>query len=136
MMNPRQEVFAFLTQAGVYHIATVDKDGKPHVRPFGSKQLFEDKIYVSCSIPKKVHEQLSGQKWFEISAMGEERAWVRLEGTAREVTDPAEKQRVYDDSQYGKSGGTISRAIEDVAFFELTEVSAWIFGKETREYQW
>ena len=69
MMNPRQEVFAFLTQAGVYHIATVDKNGKPHVRPFGSKQLLDDKIYVSCSIPKKVHEQLSGQKWFEISAM-------------------------------------------------------------------
>ena len=52
------------------------------------------------------------------------------------ATDPAEKQRVYDDSQYGKSDGNISRAIEDVAFFELTEVSAWIFGKETREYQW
>jgi len=37
MMSPRQEVFAFLTQAGLYHIATVDKDGKPHARPFGPK---------------------------------------------------------------------------------------------------
>jgi len=65
-----------------------------------------------------------------------EGAWVRIEGTAREVTDPVEKQKVYDDSQYGKNDGGISRALEDAAFFELIEVSAWIFGKETREYQW
>jgi len=136
MTDARQEVFEFLTQAGVYHIASVDRDGKPHVRPFGSKLMLDNKIYVSCSIPKKVYDQLSEQKWFEISAMGADREWVRITGTAREVTDSAEKQRVYDNSPYGKGDGNISRAIADVAFFELTEVSASVFGEETKEYQW
>ena len=135
-MSAQQEVFEFLQKAGVYHIASVDKAGKPHVRPFGSKQLIDDKIFVSCSVPKKVHEQLSEQKWFEISAMAEGGEWVRIEGTAREITDSAEKQKVYDDSSYGKDDGGLSRTIDEVAFFELTKVSAWIFGKEAKEYNW
>ena len=135
MTEAKQEVFEFLKQAGTYHIASVDADGKPHVRPFGSKLLTDDKFYVSCSLPKLVYDQLSAQKWFEISAMGKGGEWVRIAGTAREVVDAEEKQKIYDESSYGR-GGSVTRTIEDVAFFELTEVTAWIFGKETKEYSW
>jgi uncharacterized pyridoxamine 5'-phosphate oxidase family protein len=132
-----QEVFDFLSKAGTYHIATVDREGKPHVRPFGSKQLVDGKFYISCSLPKLVYDQLSGQKWLEISAMGTGGEYTRIAATAREVTDPSEKEKVYASSVYVKQPvGGLMRSISEVAFFELTDATATIFGKETKVYRW
>jgi uncharacterized pyridoxamine 5'-phosphate oxidase family protein len=132
-----QEVFDFLSKAGTYHIATVDREGKPHVRPFGSKQIVDGKFYISCSLPKHVYDQLSGQKWLEISAMGTDREYIRISATAREVTDPTEKEKVYASSAYVTQPiGGVMRSISEVAFFELTDATATIYGKETKVYRW
>ena len=40
-----EKVYEFLKNAGVYYIATVDGD-QPHVRPFGTINIFEGKLYV------------------------------------------------------------------------------------------
>ncbi|KPU43476.1 pyridoxamine 5'-phosphate oxidase [Oxobacter pfennigii] len=132
-----QRVFDFLSKSGVYHIATVDADGKPHVRPFGSKLIVDGKFYISCSLPKLVYEQLSGQKWLEISAMGTGGEWIRISATAREVTEQAEKEKVYSNSVYvPQAKGGPKRSISEVAFFELTDATATIYGKETKEIRW
>jgi uncharacterized pyridoxamine 5'-phosphate oxidase family protein len=129
-----QEAFDFLSSAGVYHIATVDSEGKPHVRPFGSKMLLDGKIYISCSLPKNVYDQLSGQKWVEISAQGEGMEWMRISAKAREVADPQEKEKVFGQSAY--KGGAMARTIDQVAFFELAEATATIYGAETKVISW
>ncbi len=39
-MATLQDVCTFLKEAGTYHLATLDGD-QPHVRPFGTAELFE-----------------------------------------------------------------------------------------------
>jgi uncharacterized pyridoxamine 5'-phosphate oxidase family protein len=130
-----QEVYDFLEKAGAYHIATVDSEGKPHVRPFGSKMILDGKFYIFCSLPKAVYDQLSANKWTEISACGEGMNWLRITAVAREVTGD-EKQKVYDKSFYAAPDSPMKRAIDTVAFFELTNATATIYGQEQKVYSW
>ena len=38
-----KKVEQFLKEAGTYYLATIDGD-QPHVRPFGTIHIFEDKL--------------------------------------------------------------------------------------------
>jgi len=130
-----QEVFDYLEKAGAYHIATVDASGKPHVRPFGSKMILDGKFYISCSLPKNVYDQLKDQKSCEISAMGGGMEWIRISATAREVTG-SEKEKVYASSMYAAPDSHMKRAINEVAFFALEDVTAVIYGEKIKEIKW
>ena len=131
-----KEVFDLLDKFRVYHIATVDNNGKPHVRPFGSKMILDGHFYIFCSLPKNVYDQLSANGSMEISSCGEGMEWLRINATAREVTDPAEKKKVYDNSFYAAPDSRMKREIDTVAFFELTNVTATHYGQEQKEYKW
>ena len=74
------EVYEFLKAAGVYYLATVDGD-QPRVRPFGTIDLFEDRLYIQTGKVKDVANQLKQNPKIEISAMYEGR-WIRLEAEA------------------------------------------------------
>ena len=131
-----QEVFDLLNKFGTYHIATVDKDGKPHVRPFGSKMILDGKFIISCSLPKKVYDQLAANGATEISACGQGMEWLRISATAKEVTDSGEKQKVYANSSYAAPDSRMKREIDTVAFFELTNATATHYGQEQKVYTW
>ena len=73
-----KEVYDFLKKAGVYYIATVE-NGEPRVRPFGTINIFEDKLYIQTGKSKKCFEQMNG-KVVEICAF-KDGAWIRLTGT-------------------------------------------------------
>ena len=74
------EVFEFLKAAGTYYLATMDGD-QPRVRPFGTIDLFEDRLYIQTGKVKDVANQLKANPKIEISAMHEGR-WIRLEAEA------------------------------------------------------
>ena len=74
------EVYEFLKSAGVYYLATVDGD-QPRVRPFGTIDLFEDRLYIQTGKRKPVADQLKANPKIEISAMFEGR-WIRLSAEA------------------------------------------------------
>ena len=40
-----KEVYEFLKKCNTYYLATMDGD-QPRVRPFGTVNLFEDKLYI------------------------------------------------------------------------------------------
>ena len=40
-----KETLEFLKSAGVYYLTTIDGD-KPRVRPFGTAEIFENKLYI------------------------------------------------------------------------------------------
>ena len=40
-----QEVYEFLKKAGTYYLATVEGD-QPRVRPFGTVNIFDGKLYI------------------------------------------------------------------------------------------
>ena len=72
------EVYEFLKEAKTYYLATVDNE-KPRVRPFGTVNIFEDKLYIQTGKSKKVYKQIERNSNVEICAFLNGR-WIRVEG--------------------------------------------------------
>ena len=45
-----KETYEFLKKCGTYYLATMDGD-QPRVRPFGTINLFEGKLYIQTGFP-------------------------------------------------------------------------------------
>ncbi len=76
-----EEVVKFLKDCGAYFLATVDGD-QPRVRPFGTANIFEGKLYIQTGKSKDCSKQIQKNGKVEICAMnaaGNE--WVRVAGT-------------------------------------------------------
>lgn len=73
------EVYEFLKEkAPTYYLATVE-NGDPRVRPFGTVDLFEGKLYIQTGKNKRVYRQIMDHPQVEICAcVGPE--WLRLSG--------------------------------------------------------
>lgn len=73
-----EEVLKFLKEAGTYYLATVEGD-QPRVRPFGTVNVFEGKLYIQTGKIKNVSKQLHINPKAEICAFkgGE---WIRVAG--------------------------------------------------------
>lgn len=75
-----KEVYEFLKACGTYYLATVEGD-QPRVRPFGTIDLFEDKLYIQTGKVKPVANQMKANPKVEISGMAGGK-WIRLSATA------------------------------------------------------
>lgn len=73
-----QEVYDFLKNCGVYYLATVEGD-QPRVRPFGTIDLFEGKLYIQTGKVKEVSKQLQANSKAEICAFADGK-WLRVAG--------------------------------------------------------
>ncbi len=74
-----KRVYDFLKQAETYYLATVEGD-QPRVRPFGTVNIFEDKLYIQTGKGKAVANQIAANPKVEMCAMkGDE--WVRVAAT-------------------------------------------------------
>lgn len=73
-----QEVYEFLKNCGTYYLATVDGD-QPRVRPFGTIDIFEGKLYIQTGKVKDVSKQLLKNPKAEICAFANG-TWVRVAG--------------------------------------------------------
>ena len=74
------EVYEFLKKCGTYYLATTDGD-QPRVRPFGTVDLFEGKLYIQTGKVKDVAKQMKANPKVEISGMAEGK-WIRLAAEA------------------------------------------------------
>lgn len=73
-----QEVYDFIKKCGVYYLATVEGD-QPRVRPFGTIDIFEGKLYIQTGKSKDVSKQIQANPKVEISGFnGQE--WIRVTG--------------------------------------------------------
>lgn len=72
------EVYEFLKEAKTYYLATVDNE-KPRVRPFGTVNIFEDKLYIQTGKSKEVYKQIERNSNVEICVFLNGR-WIRVEG--------------------------------------------------------
>lgn len=75
-----KEVYEFLKSCGTYYLATVEGD-QPRVRPFGTVDLFEDKIYIQTGLVKPVAKQMAANPKVEISGMAGGK-WIRVAAEA------------------------------------------------------
>jgi len=85
-----QTVLEFLKKTKTYYIATVDGD-QPHVRPFGTINEFEGKLYIQTGLKKDVSKQIAANPKAELCAFDGE-IWLRITCTLVE-DNRAESQR-------------------------------------------
>jgi uncharacterized pyridoxamine 5'-phosphate oxidase family protein len=71
-----KRVLDFLKKAEVYYLATVEGD-RPRVRPFGTVNEFEGKLYIQTGKVKPTSHQLAANPKAEICAFVNG-AWVRI----------------------------------------------------------
>ena len=75
-----QEVYDFLKKCGTYYIATVEGD-QPRVRPFGTIDIFEGKLYIQTGKIKNVSKQMGTNPKIEICAFDGAK-WIRVQAVA------------------------------------------------------
>ena len=73
-----QEVYEFLKECSTYYLATVEGD-QPRVRPFGTADIFEGKLYIQTGKVKDVSRQIQENPKVELCAFDGER-WLRVSG--------------------------------------------------------
>lgn len=74
------EIYQFLKDAGTYYLATVEGD-QPRVRPFGTIDLFEGKLYIQTGKKKDVSKQIHANPKIEICAF-KDGVWLRVAAQA------------------------------------------------------
>lgn len=75
-----ERVCKFLKEVGTYYIATIDEN-KPKVRPFGTINIFENKLYFQTGLKKDVAKQILANPYIEICGFKDGK-WLRLSGKA------------------------------------------------------
>lgn len=73
-----EKVYEFLKVAETYYLATVEGD-QPRVRPFGTVNVFEGKLYIQTGKVKPVSKQLAENPKAEICAF-KDGTWLRVAG--------------------------------------------------------
>ena len=73
-----REVYEFLKKCGTYYLATVEGD-QPRVRPFGTVDIFEDKLYIQTGKSKAVSKQIQANPNVELCAFADGK-WLRVAG--------------------------------------------------------
>lgn len=73
------EIYEFIKKCGTYYLATVEENGQPRVRPFGTVNIFEDKLYIQTGKSKDVSKQIQKNPKVELCCFnGSE--WCRVAG--------------------------------------------------------
>ena len=88
------EVYEFLKKCGTYYLATVEGD-QPRVRPFGTVDLFEGRLYIQTGRRKKVSEQMKKDPLVELCCF-DGQTWLRLSGEAVEDDRVEAKKHMLD----------------------------------------
>jgi uncharacterized pyridoxamine 5'-phosphate oxidase family protein len=89
-----KEIYEFLKKCETYYIATVEGD-QPRVRPFGTVDVFEGKLYIQTGKVKNVSKQMMINPKIEICAFYEGK-WIRIEAKAIEDDRIEAKQHMLD----------------------------------------
>lgn len=72
------EVYEFLKEkAPTYYLATVDAEGNARLRPFGTIDIFEGKLYIQTGKSKDVYKQLVAHPQAQICAFDGPQ-WLRI----------------------------------------------------------
>lgn len=71
-----KSVYEFLKNAEVYYLATVEGD-QPRVRPFGTVNIFEGRLYIQTGKVKPTSRQLAQNPKAELCAF-KDGEWIRV----------------------------------------------------------
>ncbi|MBR4719975.1 MAG: pyridoxamine 5'-phosphate oxidase family protein [Lachnospiraceae bacterium] len=89
-----EKVVKFLKEAETYYLATIDGD-QARVRPFGTVNVFEGKLYIQTGKSKDVSKQIHSNPKVEICAF-KDGDWLRVAGTLVEDDRREARQSMLD----------------------------------------
>lgn len=118
-----KEVYEFLKKCNTYYLATTDGD-QPRVRPFGTIDLFENKLYIQTGKIKKVSKQMHLNPKIEICGMAESE-WIRIDALAIEDDRTEARQHMLD--AYPSLSGMYKANDGNTEVFYLKDVTATIY---------
>ena len=123
-----QRVYDFIKDAGTYYLATVDGD-QPRVRPFGTIDIFEGKLYIQTGLVKDCAKQMLANPKIEICAFKGGK-WIRV--AAKAILDERIEAQQHMLDAYPSLGNAYKPGDGNNAVFALTEGTAVIssFGGE------
>ncbi|MBR5895995.1 MAG: pyridoxamine 5'-phosphate oxidase family protein, partial [Lachnospiraceae bacterium] len=73
-----QKVCDFIKKCETYYLATVDGN-QPRVRPFGTVNIFDGKLYIQTGKSKDVSKQIQANPKVELCCFAEG-TWLRVAG--------------------------------------------------------
>lgn len=125
-----KEVRDFLKECGVYFLATTEND-QPHVRPFGTAEIFEDKLYIETGKKKKVSKQIEANPKVEICAF-KDGVWLRIEGTLVRDDRREAKQDMLDKNPVLKEKYSADDDNTEVLYFDHATATFYSFTSEPK----
>lgn len=115
-----QKVYDFLKKCNTYYLATTDGD-QPRVRPFGTIDLFEDKLYIQTGKVKDVSKQILKNPKIEICAFDGQK-WLRVQAIAVEDDRVEARQHMLDG--YPELQNMYSATDDNTQVFYLKDATA------------
>lgn len=125
-----QEVYEFLKNCETYYLATVEKD-QPRVRPFGTVDIFEGKLYIQTGKIKEVSKQLQANPKAEICACAGGR-WLRVAGKLIRDDRVEAKKHMLDNYPMLKTMYSADDNNIEVLYFEDATATFYSFTEEPR----
>lgn len=127
-----QEVYEFLKNCGTYYLATMDGD-QPRVRPFGTVDIFEGKLYIQTGKVKNVSKQLQINPKAEICACTPDGSrWLRVTGKLIRDDRYEAKKHMLDNYPELKSMYSPEDDNTEVLYFEDATAIFYSFTEEPR----
>ena len=81
-MDNLKRVHDFLKECGTYYLAT-DDNGQPRVRPFGTVNIFDGRLYIQTGKKKDCAKQILANPKVEICGFTKGK-WIRVAGEMAE----------------------------------------------------
>lgn len=129
-MQGIQEVYNFLKKCGTYYLATVEGD-QPRVRPFGTVEIFEGKLYIQTGKIKNVSKQLQANPKAEICACMDGK-WLRVAGNLIRDDRVEAKKHMLDNYPSLKSMYSAEDDNTEVLYFEDGTATFYSFTEEPK----
>lgn len=117
-----QEIYDFIKECGTYYLATVDGEC-PKVRPFGTIDMFEGKLYIQTGKVKDVSKQIAANPNVELCCFNGG-SWLRLSGKL--VRDESREAKKHMLDAYPNLRGMYSEDDDNTEVLYFTEATATI----------
>ena len=124
------EVYEFLKKCGTYYLATVEGD-QPRVRPFGTVDLFEGRLYIQTGKVKAVSKQIQANPNVELCAFMDGR-WLRVAGRLVRDERVEAKRHMLDNYPTLKAMYSAEDDNTEVLYFENATATFASFGGAPR----
>lgn len=118
-----ETVYNFLKECETYYLATTEGN-QPRVRPFGTVDIFEGKLYIQTGKIKRVSKQILENPRIEICGMTDGK-WIRVEAIAVEDDRIEARQHMLD--AYPSLQGMYKADDGNCQVFYLKDATATIY---------